>query len=69
MVMIVWQLDLQLPVKSVPITIKVVSLYPVHREAYLMQHYVIQFVIDLRQVDGFLWVLRFPKPIKLTDTI
>jgi hypothetical protein len=24
---------------------------------------------DLQQVDGFLWVLRFPPPIKLTATI
>ena len=29
----------------------------------------IQFVSDLRQVDGFLRVLRFPPPIKLTATI
>ena len=27
--------------------------------------YVIKFVSDLRQVGGFLWVLRFPPPIKL----
>jgi hypothetical protein len=27
------------------------------------------FVSDLRQVGGFLWVLRFPPPIKLTATI
>ena len=27
-----------------------------------VQHYVIKFVSDLRQVDGFLWVLRFPPP-------
>ena len=26
----------------------------------------IKFVSDLRQVGGFLWVLRFPPPIKLT---
>jgi len=35
----------------------------------LIQLYVIQFVSDLQQVDGFLWVLRFPPPIKLTATI
>jgi hypothetical protein len=29
-----------------------------------MQHYVINFVSDLRQLSGFLWVLRFPPPIK-----
>jgi hypothetical protein len=33
------------------------------------QHYVIKFVIDLRQVDGFLRVLYFPPPIKLTAMI
>jgi hypothetical protein len=33
-----------------------------------VQHYVIKFVSDLRQVGGFLWVLRFP-PIKRTTTI
>jgi hypothetical protein len=38
-------------------------------EVYLIQHYVIMFVSDLRQVDGFLRVLRFPPPIKLTATI
>jgi hypothetical protein len=30
-----------------------------------VQHYVIKFVSDLRQVGGFLLVLRFPSPIKL----
>jgi len=34
-----------------------------------VQHYVIKFVIDLRQIGGFLRVLRFPQPIKLTATI
>ena len=34
-----------------------------------VQHYVIKFVSDLRQVGGFLQVLRFPPPIKLTATI
>jgi hypothetical protein len=34
-----------------------------------VQHYVIKFVSDLRQVSGFLWILRFPSPIKLTSTI
>ena len=36
---------------------------------YSIQHYVINFVSDLRQVSGFLRVLRFPPPIKLTATI
>ena len=67
--MVVWWLDLQLHVQSVPITTEVVSLNPVHGEVYLTQHYVIKFVSDLRQVGGFLLVLRFPPPIKLTATI
>ena len=44
-------LDLQLPMKSVPITTKVVSSNPVHGEMYLIQHYVITFVSDVRQVE------------------
>jgi hypothetical protein len=43
----VWLLDLQLPIQSVPITTKVVSLNPVHGEVYLIQHYVIKCVSDL----------------------
>jgi uncharacterized protein with PhoU and TrkA domain len=31
-----------------------------------VQHYVIKFVSDLRQVDGFLQILRFPSRIKQT---
>ena len=58
--------DLQLPVQSVPITTKVVSLNPVHGEMYLIQHYVIKFVSNLRQFGGF---LQFPPPIKLTPTM
>jgi hypothetical protein len=34
-----------------------------------VQHYVIKFVSDLRQVEGFLRVIRFPPPIKLTATL
>jgi hypothetical protein len=34
-----------------------------------VQHYVIQFVSDLLLIGGFLGVLRFPPPIKLTATI
>jgi hypothetical protein len=56
-------------VQSVSITTKVVSLNPVHGEVYSIQHHVIKFVSNLRQVSGFLRVLRFPAPIKLTATI
>jgi hypothetical protein len=59
------QLDLQLPVQSAPISTKVVSLNPAHGEVYSIQHYVIKFVSNLRQVSGFLRVLRFTSPIKL----
>ena len=66
MVVIVCKLDLQLPMQSVPITTKVVSLSPAHDEVYSIQHYVIKFVSDLPKVGGFLRELRFPSPIKLT---
>ena len=55
--------------RVVLITTNVVSLNPSHREVYLIPHYVIKIVSDLQQVSGFLWVLRFPPPIKLTTTI
>jgi hypothetical protein len=51
-----WQLiilDLQLPLQSVPITIKIVSLNPAHGEVYWIQHYMIMFVSDLRHVVVF----------------
>ena len=34
-----------------------------------VQHYVIKIVSDLKQVGGFLRVLRFHPPIKITATI
>ena len=61
------RLDLQLPIQSVSITTEVVS----SGEVYSIQRYErIKFVSDLRQVVGFLRVLRFPPPpLKLTATI
>jgi hypothetical protein len=44
-----------------------VSSNPAHGKVYSIQHYVIKFVRDLRQVDGFLQVLCVPQPIKLTQ--
>jgi hypothetical protein len=38
-------------------------------EVYSIQQCVIKFVSDLRQTSGFLRVLRFSPPIKLTATI
>jgi hypothetical protein len=64
---IVWKLDLRLPGKSVPNTTKVVSSNPAHGEVYSIQHHGIKFVSDLRQVGGFLRVLRFRPPIKLSS--
>jgi hypothetical protein len=54
----------QLPVQSVSITTEFVSSNPIHGEVYSIQHYVIKLVSDLRQVGGFLRVLRFPPLIK-----
>jgi len=62
-------LDLQLHVQSVPIITKAVSSNLVHGHVYSIQHYVIKFLSDLQQVYGFLRVLWFPPPIKLTATI
>ena len=66
MVMFVWYLDLQLPLPSVPITTKIVNSNLVHGEVYSIQHYVLKFACDLKQVGGF---LRFPLPIELTASI
>jgi hypothetical protein len=38
-------------------------------EVYSIRHCVIKFVSDLRQIDGFLRVLRFSLPVTLTATI
>ena len=51
-VVIVWWLDLQLHMQSVTITTKVVSSNPIHGTVYSKQHYVINYVSDLWQVDG-----------------
>jgi hypothetical protein len=66
LVVIVWQLDLQLPVQSASVTTEIVSLTNVHGKVYSIQHYMIKFVSDLRQVVGF---LRVPPPITRTATI
>jgi hypothetical protein len=65
-----WCLNLQLLVQSWAITSNVViSKKCAHGKVYLILHSVIKFVSDLWQVGGFLWVLWFPPPIKLTATI
>jgi hypothetical protein len=61
-------LDLQLHMQTVPITTNVVSSNPAHGEVYSILHFVMKFVIDLRQVGGLPWVVQFYSPIKLTIT-
>jgi hypothetical protein len=55
-------------VQSVPITTNVVSSNLLHGEVFSIQHYVIKIVSELQQVGCFLWVLRFPPPIKSITT-
>ena len=66
---LIYVVDLQLPMKSAHITTNVLSSNLAHSEVYSIQHYVIKFVSDLWQGGGFLRVLRFHPPIKLTSTI
>jgi hypothetical protein len=50
--------------------LKVVSSNLVHGEMYSIQHYVIKFVSDLRQVGGFLRILGFPlRPLRYSWNI
>jgi hypothetical protein len=51
---------IKLHVQSGPITTRIVR-----GEVYSIQHYVIKFASDLRQVGGFLRVPQFPPPMKL----
>jgi hypothetical protein len=44
-------------------------MHAAHGEVYLIPHYVIKVVSDMRQVGGFRQVLWFPPPIKLTTTL
>ena len=55
-------------IQSVPVTTNMRS-NPTHGEVYSIQHYVIKFISDLRQVGGLLRVLWFSPPIKLTAMI
>jgi hypothetical protein len=53
----------------VPITTEGVSSKLGHGKVFSIQHYVMKFVSDLQQLDGFLQFFRIPLPIKLTATI
>jgi hypothetical protein len=68
-VVIIWKLELQLPVQSVAITTKVGSSNPAHGDVNSIQHYMIKFVSDWQHDGGFLQALWFPPPIKLTATL
>ena len=48
---------------------QILNILDVHGVVYSIQHYVIKFVNDFGQVGGFLRVLPFPPPIKLTTMI
>jgi len=48
---------------------KVASLIPTCVEVYSLQLHVIAFISNLRQIGGFLRILQFPPPLKLTTTI
>ena len=44
-IVIVWLMDLQLPMQSVPITTNIVSSNPAQDELYSIQHYVIKVLL------------------------
>ena len=67
-IVLVWYLDLQLPVQSVPITTKVESSSPFVARCTRYRRYVIKIVSDATG-RGFLRALRFPPLIKLTAMI
>ena len=58
LVVILWLLDIQLPVQSLPLKTKVVSSNLVHGEVYSIEHYVITFISDFGDMllvfSGFL---------------
>ena len=55
MVLIIWYLVLQIPVQLVPITINVASSNHAHGEVNSINHWLIKFDTELRQVGVFLW--------------
>ena len=66
---VAWWLELILPVQSVYITTNVVSSNPANGEVYSIQHYVIKFVSDLRQLVVFSSYSYFLSSIKMSATI
>jgi hypothetical protein len=67
-VAIVWELDFQLPVQSVPINTKVVSSNSAHEEVYWIKHNVIKFVSHLQQVGAVtIIILSFTKKGRILE--
>ena len=64
-----YRVSFQLHVQSVHITTDIVGSNFVRGEVYSILHYVILFVSVLLQVGGFIRVLRFPPPVKLTANL
>ena len=52
--------NLLLSVQSVPITTTLLTSNIAHGEVYSIHHYVVNFVSDLLQVDGFRWRVFYP---------
>ena len=71
LVVMVWEVDLQLLIESIPITTNFASSDPTQARCtqYNINRYLKKFVSDVRQVSGFLSVLQFPQPRKLPATI
>ena len=68
-VVVVWYLNILLPLQSVSIITKVVSSNPVHVEVYSIQHHVINLSVTCDRSVIFSGVIRFTPPIKQTATI
>lgn len=64
--MVVWQLYLHLPMQSMPINTKVLSLIPDCGVVYSIQHIHDKVFISNR---FFFWILQFPTPLTLNITI
>ena len=60
-------ITLEDPCISITVTSSTIVIFS--GEVYSMQHYLIMIVSNLRQIGGFLRVLRFHSTIKLTATI
>ena len=67
--MIIWSLDLQLHMQSVPITIQVLSSNPTHFDVYLIQLYMIKFSVTCDRSVVFSGYSGFLQQKKLPATI